>query len=119
MQALTDISGFLKKYNNFKYESIRNIKLQSENTILITLTTMDEDGEDVTNITLEINDVIKSRVFDNQFLPMIDMLDGINILKRNDNSLAFVLGKFDDPLNIYDSTFYIIGSSINYKEEAA
>ncbi len=117
MQEITDINSFLKKFTNFKEASFRHIEPTSDTSLLMTLVITDDDGEDLNKVILEFIGINKFKILDNSVLSYLNMYEGINILKRNDNTLAFVLGRFDDAINIYDSPMYIIATNINYKEE--
>lgn len=116
MQSITDVNSFLKEFNNFKEASFRNIEGTSETSLLMTLIITDDDGEDLNKVVLEFIGVSKFKILENSVLAYLDMYSGINILKRSDDTLAFVLGQFNDTKNIYDSPMYIIASNINFTQ---
>lgn len=116
MKPLNNIDSFLKRFDNFKGGELRSIEVISPITMIITLAGQDEARAfDWISIQLECNAISDALLLENAKLSLINMDDGISILKTN-NTLAFAIGECYNESSIKSSSCYIQCSSIKYQE---
>ena len=116
MKPITNIKEFLKRFNNFKDGEFRSIEVISPTTISVTFSTQDTARAfDWISMKLEFNNVSDARLLDTTKLSLVDMSDGISILK-NDNILAFGIGECYNISSIKNSTCFILSDSLKYEE---
>jgi len=116
MKPITNIESFLQRFDNFKNGELRSIEVINPTTMLVILAGQDEARAfDWISMKLEFNGVNDARLLDSSKLSLIDMNDGISIVKE-DNSLAFGIGECYNIPSIKNSTCFISCSSIKYEE---
>jgi len=118
MKPLTNIKGFLDRFCNFYDGEFRHVDVISPTTISITLTTQDKAKEfDWVSVTLEFSGVSDARLLENDKLNLVDMSEGISIIKEN-NLFYFGIARCENISSIKTSTCHIESSSLKYKQEA-
>lgn len=116
MKPLHDIKTFLKRFDNFKDGEFRSLKIISPTVILITLAGQDEARDfDWVSMKLEFHGVIDARLPDETKLSLLDMDDGVSIIK-NENSLAFGIGECYNIASARSSSCFIESSDIRQEE---
>lgn len=116
MKPLTDSDNLLKRFNHFKDGELRSVEVISPTSIRVTLAGQDEAREyDWKSIQLEFSEILDAQLLENSKYHLIDMTDGISILKIND-SLAFGIGECYNVSNIKASHSYIMAKYIKYEE---
>ena len=114
---MDEITRILQKYNNFKDAQIRSIRQTSDDTKVVKLVNMDDDGEDISTVLLECKGIKQSRILDGSVLPMLDMMSGVTILKEHD-LYGFALGNGSAMLHVHNAPLYIVASEMTISEEA-
>ena len=109
------VNALLQKYNNFKYEQLRSIQPLSDSSKVVTIVIQDDEGEDVSSVKIEFNDIKDSRILANSVLSSLDMGDGITLIKEN-NLYGFALGRGTAMLHVHNAPLYIIASAIKIEE---
>ena len=113
-----DINTFLKRFNNFRDGELRSIEVISPTQMKVTLAGQDEGRSfDWISLELEFSGVNDARLVENSKLSFIDMYEGISILSDS-KYFAFAIGEYDSISESKNSTFYIISTSLKYKEGA-
>jgi len=116
VKPLTNIEEFLKRFDNFRDGEFRSVEIISPTDISLTFAIQDSARAfDWISITLEFNGVCDARLQDNNKLSLIDMSEGITILKEN-NKLAFGIGECYNINSIKNSSLFIESTNIKYKE---
>lgn len=116
MQPLKNIDTFLKRFNNFKDGEFRSIEVISPTSINITLAGQDESRAfDWISLKLEFTAVSDAKLLDASKLSLIDMNDGISIIKNN-NTIAFALSECYNISSIKTSSIYIESLNVKYEE---
>lgn len=116
MQKMEQINNLLEKYNHFKDAQIRSIEPLSDSSKVLTLVVQDDDGEDISTVKIEFNNITDSKILDNSVLSFMDMGFGISIVKEHD-LYGFALGKGTAMLHVQNAPLYIIASDIAIEEE--
>jgi len=116
MKPLSDIEGFLKRFNSFIDSDIRDIEVVDASTILVTLTVQDGARDfDWISVKLEFNGVIDAKLPDNSKLAFVDMEDGITIACYDDR-FSFGVGRYSTFDSLKNSLCYVECLNIKYKE---
>jgi len=116
MKPITNIEEFLKRFDNFKDGEFRSIEVISPITMLVTLSAQDNARAfDWVSIKLEFSNISDARLLDAPKLSLVDMNDGISILK-DDGKLAFGIGECYNISSIKNSTCFILCDSLKYEE---
>ena len=111
-----NLESFLKRFDGFRSGELREIKVISADTILVTLATQDSAREfDWVSISFEFNDIINAKLLEEAKLKLIDMSDGVSIISI-DNKFAFGVGECYNISSIKNSTCHIISSTLKYEE---
>lgn len=109
------IIPLLEKYNSFKDASFRKIERPEENTLLITLVTEDDEGEDIDTVKIKFIDIDDATLLENAMLPFLDMMSGVSIIHER-GLYAFAVGSSDAMLHIKNSPFFIVSKEIEIQE---
>jgi hypothetical protein len=116
VKPLTNIEEFLKRFNNFKDGELRSIEVISPTTMLVKLAGQDEARAfDWISVKLEFNNISDARLLDDSKLSLIDMNDGISIIK-NDNNITFGIGQCYNESSIKNSSSYIKSQTVKFEE---
>ena len=111
-----NIPAFLKRFNNFKDAEFRSIDLISPLQIKLVFAVQDEARAfDWITISLEFNGVVDARLLEHNRLSLVDMSDGINIVKDGE-LFAFAIGECYNISNIKNSVCYLIANDLKYQE---
>lgn len=110
------INTLLNKYNNFVGAQLRSIEQPSESLKIVTLVIQDDDGEDINTVTIEFNNVTRSKILVNSVLSFLDMMSGITLIKEN-NLYGFAIGTSNAMLQVHSSPLFIVASEITIKED--
>jgi hypothetical protein len=114
---MDEITRLLEKYNHFKDAQIRSIRETNEDTKVVKLVNMDDDGEDDGTVLLECKGIKESRILDGSVLPLLDMMSGVSIIKEHD-LYGFALGSGTAMLHVHNAPLYIVASEMTISEEA-
>lgn len=110
------LPAFLERFDNFKDAEFRSIEIISPLQIRFTFAVQDSARAfDWITITLEFNGVKDARLLESNRLNMVDMNDGINIVK-DENLFAFGVGECYNISNIKNSVCYLIADDLKYEE---
>lgn len=109
------IAQLLEKYNHFRYEQIRTVKQLSSTHKIVTVVVLDDEGEDVQHVEFEFRDIKNSKILVDSVLSLLDMTDGITLLKEND-LYGFALGSGTAMLHVNNAPMYIIASEVEVRE---
>ena len=113
-----ELENFLKRFNYFIDAEFRHIEIISPTTIALTLAAQDEaKAFDWVSVMLQFDGVQDARLTENSKLNFIDMSDGISLI-HEEKLFAFGVGKYNTLSNIKNSTCYIVGLSLKYKEDS-
>ena len=116
IKPLDKIDEFLKRFNHFKNGEFRSIEVISPTIMQISLAGQDENRAfDWMSITLEFNSITNAQLLENKKLALLDMNDGISIIKTPDG-IAFGLGHCSTLSRIQTASCYIESSTLKYKE---
>ncbi|WP_455757239.1 hypothetical protein [Sulfurimonas sp.] len=116
MKPITNIEEFLKRFDHFKDGEFRSIEVASPTAMLVTLSGQDSARAfDWVSMKLEFNGVSDARLLDTSKLSLVDMSNGISIIKNN-NKLAFGIGECYNISNTRNSTCFILCDSLKYEE---
>ncbi len=114
----TQLSNFLKRFNDFKNAELRSLEIISATQIKLSLTTQDSArGFDWISLSFLFTDVTDASLVQNSKLPLIDLNDGISIIMTN-NEFAFAIGACYNIDSIKNSICYVISKSIKYQESS-
>ncbi|MDF1875291.1 hypothetical protein JHD48_06060 [Sulfurimonas sp. SAG-AH-194-I05] len=117
MKPLDNVAKFLKRFDHFKNGELRSIDIIDATTMLVTLAGQDEARAfDWVSMKLEFTDVKDARLLENAKLSLLDMENGISIIK-NRNTLAFTIGECYNISNLKSATCYIESTYIKYEED--
>jgi hypothetical protein len=114
---MESINTLLTKFNNFKDDQLHSIQKPSDSSLLITLAVQDDYGDDTHHIEIEFIDVKDAKLLEHAFLPYLDMMSGVSIIKEHD-LYGFAVGNSDAMLHVKNSPFFIISSEIKIEEKA-
>lgn len=112
---MKDVNIILEKYNNFKAAQLRTIKQLPDSSKILSIVIQDDDGEDINTVNIEFTDIKSSKILVDSVLPMLDMMDGITIIKEN-NLYGFALGRGTAMLHVHNAPLYIVASNISIQE---
>lgn len=110
------INALLEKYKHFKDAQIRSVEQLSDSSKVVTIVIQDDDGEDVSSVKIEFNDIKDSRILQNNVLAFLDMMSGVSIIKEH-NLYGFAIGSGSAMLHVQNAPLYIISSEISFQEE--
>ncbi|MDQ7067326.1 MAG: hypothetical protein Q9M40_04695 [Sulfurimonas sp.] len=114
--ALHELSAFTERFSSFKDAEFRSLNVISPLQIQTIFAVQDSArAYDWITITLEFNGVVDAKLLQNSRLSLLDMSEGVNILKDK-NLFAFGIGECYNISAIKSSTCYIIASSLKYEE---
>ena len=106
----------LQRFDNFKDAEFRSLEIISPLNIKLTFAVQDAArAHDWITLTLDFNAISDARLLENNQLSLIDMSDGVTLLK-DENSFAFGVGECYNIATIKTAPLYIIASSLKYKE---
>ena len=106
----------LKRFDNFKDAEFRSLEIISPLNIKLTFAVQDSArAHDWITLTLNFNSISDARLLENNQLSMVDMSDGVTLLKDN-SSFAFGLGECYNIATIKTAPLYILASSLKYEE---
>ena len=118
MKPLANVDEFLKRFNHFKDGEFRSIEVISPTTMLVTLAGQDEArAYDWQSVKLEFQGITDARLIENTKCALIDMNDGISIIKDN-NILAFGIGECYNVSSVKTSSCYIQATYIKYQDNS-
>lgn len=109
------INALLEKYDSFKWAQIRTIEQLPDSSKTVSIVVQDDDGEDLNTVKLKFTNISTSKILIDSVLPMMDMMDGISIIKEN-NLYGFALGKGTAMLHVHNAPLYIVASDISIEE---
>ena len=116
MKPITNVKEFLKRFDNFKNGELRSIEILSPITMSVTLAGQDSARAfDWITVELEFNGVSDARLIEDSKLSLIDMSDGITIIKEN-NKFAFAIGECYNTSTLKSSVCNIESESLKYEE---
>ncbi len=102
-----DLKSFLSRFDDFKGSELREFKILSPTSFIVTLATQDSArGYDWISMDFELSSASAANLLDNSKLTLIDMTDGVEI-SHNGTDFAF---------SILNSTFFIECATIKYQE---
>jgi len=111
-----DINSFLERFDNFRDAEFREITPTSATTISMIFAIQDSARAfDWITITLEFSGVSDAKIIENQKLSLIDMSDGVSIIK-SENEYGFGVGSAQSISGIKNATVFAISSNIKYEE---
>ena len=106
----------LERFNHFKDAEFRSVEILSPLNIKLTFAVQDAvRAHDWITLTLDFNSISDARLLKNNRLGVIDMTDGITLIKGTD-SFAFGLGECYNIATIKTAPLYLIASSLKYEE---
>jgi hypothetical protein len=112
----TQLSAFLKRFENFKDADFRSLQIISPTNIKLTLAVQDSArAYDWITITLEFNGVSDARLVEENQLSFLDMSEGVSLLAL-DNKFAFGISECYNISSIKNSSCYLVAESIKYEE---
>ncbi len=112
----TELSSFLKRFNNFKDVEFRALDIITPQNISLTFALQDAArSHDWITLTLNFNEVVDAKLLTNNQLSYLDLNDGFSLL-FDESSFAFALGECYNSSSAKSATLYIIAKSIKYEE---
>ena len=115
---MKNIQAVLNKYNHFRDARIHSIHKPTENSVVITLMILDDDGMVETDeIKITFTDVQKSRLLVNHALAFLDMMSGISIIYEREQ-YGFAIGRCSAMLNVISAPLYVVSHDIELEEKA-
>ena len=118
MRALLnkDITNFLKRFGKFVDAEIRSIDIISATFVKLIIACQDKARAfDWITIELEFKDVSGAKLIDNSKLSLLDMSNGISLLKK-ENKFYFAIDNYTSISSIKNSILYVCSSNLKYKE---
>jgi hypothetical protein len=110
------IDALLEKYNHFKDARIDSVYNLTEDSKVVTIVIMNDDGEDVGSVKLEFSGIKESRILENSVLPMMDMMSGVSIIEEH-GLYGFALGSGTAMLHVHNAPLFIVASGIEIQEQ--
>jgi len=112
----SQITDFLKRFDNFQESEIRSLELVSPTEIEVTLTAQDNARAfDWITVKLYFTAVEDAKLIDNKKLNFIDMSEGITLLYKS-NNFYFAINSLSTISSIKQSLLYIMCKSVKYSE---
>jgi len=106
----------LERFCNFKDAEFRSLDIVSPTEIKLTFATQDSARDfDWIGIELKFSGVIDARLVKENHISLVDMNDGISIIKDK-GLFAFGVGERYNISTIKSSSCFIIASSLKYQE---
>jgi len=110
----SSLAQLLARVENARYGEVRSIAALSPTSIEIRLSVQDTArGYDWIDIAFVINGVSDAKLVDDNILGLLDMRDGI-CGEIESQRCGLAVGEYSGRLN--ESSLYIIGTSMGYKE---
>jgi hypothetical protein len=114
---MESINTLLEKFNRFKDAQLHSIQKPSDSSIILTIAVQDDYGDDTHHVRIEFIDIKDAKLLEHAFLPYLDMMSGVSIIKEH-GLYGFAVGSSDAMLHVKNSPFFIISSDIKVEEEA-
>lgn len=112
----SELSSFLKRFDNFKDAELRSIEIYDASTISVVLAAQDSTREyDWITIELEFTTVTDAKLLQNKQLSLLDMQYGISLIE-SENIFAFAPSECYNIANIKHSSCYVLAKSLKYQE---
>jgi len=112
----TELSAFLKRFDNFKDAEFRSLDLLSPLQSRLTFAVQDSArAYDWITLTLLFNGISDAKLLQEHQLSLVDMSDGISLLYE-DALFAFGIGECYNISTIKNSSCFILAQSLKYEE---
>jgi hypothetical protein len=106
----------LERFDNFKDAELRLVEVVSPDHVKVTFAVQDKARDfDWITLTLDFTGIVDARLPQENQLQFIDMSDGVNIIK-DDNNFAFVIGECYNISTVKNSILYIIAKNLKTHE---
>ena len=116
MKPISNLKGFLERFDDFKNAELRSIDIVSATEIKIVFATQDRARDfDWLCIEFLFSGINDAKLIESAKYSLIDISEGITIFNEN-NKIGFSIGRYNKLSTIKDALFYIVSANIKYKE---